>query len=163
MNISRPGRLIIATLSLTTMTLVPALAQDGTGLRGLLSFSQGIEYSDNPELFATSSGSGFTSVTGLGFSLFSETRSESISLDLGTSLEGRVGSSAMPTDEFKFKDKDAAINYNRIGSNSNLSFSARYRDVDQDDDFFGFFVDGEFDPDALVVDGGSRQTFRFFG
>ncbi|MGI9390915.1 MAG: hypothetical protein ACR2O1_12725 [Boseongicola sp.] len=160
MNISRPG-LAIATLSLTTMTLAPALAQDGTGLRGVLSFSQGIEYSDNPELLTTSPEGGFTSVTGLGFSLSSETRTESFSLNLGTSLEGGIGSSS--TEDFEFKNHDASLRYDREGANSNLSFSARYREFDIEDDIFGFFVDGEFDPDALIIDGGTRETTRFFG
>ncbi|MGI9390670.1 MAG: hypothetical protein ACR2O1_11490, partial [Boseongicola sp.] len=153
----------IATLSLTTMTLVPALAQDGTGLRGVLSFSQGIEYSDNPSLATVSPGGEFLSVTGLSFSLSSETRAEKFSFNVGTSLEGNFDSSSVATDDFEFKDTDAAVAYEREGSNSNLTFRARYRETDIQDDFFGFFVDGVFDPDALIIDGGIRESFWAFG
>ncbi len=163
MNISRPGRLTIATLSLTAMILAPALAQDGSGLRGVLSFSQGVEYSDNPTLAAISPGSEFLSVTGLGFSLSSETRTESFSLSIGTSLEGNFDSSSVATDGFEFTDNEAAVSYSREGANSNLSFSARYRETDILDDIFGFFVDGEFDPDALIIDGGTRESYGVSG
>ncbi len=162
MNISRPG-LTIATLSLTTMTLAPALAQDGSGLRGVFSFSQGIEYSDNPTLAATSPGSEFTSVTGLRFGLSSETRAESFSLNIGTSLEGNFDSSSAATDDLEFTDTDAAVSYRREGANSNLSFNAFYREFNIEDDIFGFFVDGEFDPDALIIDGGTRETYGISG
>jgi len=162
MKISRPG-LTIATLSLTTMTLAPALAQDGSGIRGILSFSQGIEYSDNPTLEAVSPGSEFLSVTGLGFNLSSETRTQSFSLNIGTSLEGAIGSSTSSLDSFTFKDKEAAVSYAREGSNSNLSFRANYREFDIEDDIFGFFIDGEFDPDALIIDGGTRESIGVSG
>lgn len=163
MDISRPGRLTLATLSLTAMTLAPALAQDGTGLRGILSFSQGVEYSDNPTLAATSLGSEFSSVTDLGFSLSSETRTQTFSLSLGTSLEGAIGSSTTAADDFDLKDTESAVSYSQEGANSNFSLRANYREFDIEDDIFGFFVDGEFDPDALIVDGGTREAYGVSG
>ena len=163
MKISRPGRLTFATLSLTTMALAPVLAQDGSGLRGVLSFSQGVEYSDNPTLAVTSPGSEFLSVTDLGFSLSSETRTQSFSLSLGTSLEGSIGSSTTALDDFGFANSEAAVSYAREGANSTLSFRANYREIDIVDDIFGFFVDGEFDPDALIIDGGVRESFGVSG
>ena len=163
MKLSRPGSLTFATLSLTAMTLAPVLAQDGSGLHGTFSFSQGIEYSDNPTLAAVSPGSEFLSVTGLGFNLSSETRAESFSLSIGTSLEGNFDSSSVATDGFEFTDTDARVSYSREGANSNLSFGANFREVDIDDDLFGFFVDGEFDPDALIIDGGMRESYGISG
>jgi hypothetical protein len=163
MNISRPGRLTLTTLSLTTMALAPALAQDGSGLRGKLSFSQGVEYSDNPTLAATSPGSEFSSVTDLGFNLSSETRTQSFSLNFGGTLEGAIGSSTTAADDFEFTDKTGAVSYAREGANSNLSFNANYREINIEDDVFGFFVDGEFDPDALIIDGGTRESYGFSG
>ncbi|MBT8414526.1 MAG: hypothetical protein KJO30_09380 [Boseongicola sp.] len=161
MKTSRPGRLTTAALSLAAITASPALAQDGTGVRGNLSFSTGIEVSDNPGLVEFPDGTTLTSVTNLGFSVSSETRVDRFRFSLGAGIEGEEGGSSTTADALDVRRTDIALSYARDGANSQLSLSARYNEADIDDEVFGFFVDGEFDPDALIVEGGTRQLTRF--
>ncbi len=158
MNISRTGLSLTTALTLTSMLTAPAWAQEGSGLRGTLSFSQSIEASDNPELLSSSDGTVLTSRTGLGFRLDSETRTEILRFSLGADLEGELGGDSSSTDGFELTNKRALIDYARLGANSRLSFGVRVREANVDDEVFGFFVDGEFDPDALIIDGGTRRT-----
>lgn len=157
MKISRPGRFALTTLSLFATGLSPVLAQDGPGLVGTFRFSQGLEVSDNPDLMTSSPGTTFTSVTGLGFSLDSETRNQRFNFSLGTDLEGRFGEGASAADDFETTNNRVGVSYDREGANSSLSLGADYSEINLRDQTVGFFVDDEFDPDALVIDGGSRE------
>jgi hypothetical protein len=161
MKISRPGRLTTAALSLAAMTAAPVLAQDGTGVRGNLSFSTGLEVSDNPSLVTTPDGTTLNSVTNLGFSVSSETRVDRLSFSLGAGIEGKDYGATTEADALGVRRSNIALGYTREGINSRLSLSGRYDEADLDDDVFGFFVDGIFDPDALIVEGGTRQRTQF--
>ena len=153
----RPGRLTTAALSLVAIASPPAFAQEGTGIRANLSFSTGLEVSDNPTFATTSDGTEISSVTDLGFSVRTETKVDLLTLDLGVGIEGRDGGSTTDADALDVVRQSAAVSYVRTGANSRLSLSGRFNEADLDDDVFGFFIDGVFDPDALIVDGGSRQ------
>lgn len=161
MKISRPGRLTTAALSLAAMTAAPVLAQDGTGVRGNLSFSTGLEVSDNPSLVTTPDGTTLTSVTNLGFSVSSETRVDRFSFSVGAGIEGEDGGATTEADALDVRRSNIALGYTREGINSRLSLSGRYDEANLDDEVFGFFTDGVFDPDALIVEGGTRKRTRF--
>ena len=156
----RPGRLTTAALSLAAFAAAPVLAQDGTGIRGNLSFSTGLEVSDNPSLSTTPDGTTLSSVTDLGFSLSSATRVDSLNFSLGASVTGEEGGSSTSADALDISSSSAALSYTREGINSRLGFSGRYDEANLDDDVFGFFVDGVFDPDALIIEGGTRKRTR---
>ena len=160
MNISRPGRLAVSTLSLTLIA-APALSQDGTGLRGTLSFDQRFDYSDNPDLLVFPDDGKITATTGLRFNLSSETRTETFNFNIGAEGIGAFGDGATDADDFDFRNESTGVSYSRDGSNSRLSLSASYSNRDIEDDVFGFFVDGEFDPDALIIDGGQRRLTQY--
>lgn len=161
MNISRPGRLLSTTLSLAALSAAPVLAQDGPGAVNTLSFSTGLEVSDNPSLSATPDGTVTSSVTRLGYRLNSETRTQKLGFNLGTVLEGAIGSGTDSTDNFRLTSKTVGVNYAREGANSSLAFDASFSDTEFDDEAIGFFVDGVFDPDGLIIDGGSRERFSY--
>jgi hypothetical protein len=160
MKKTRPGQLKTAALALAAMIASPVLAQDGTGIRGNLSFSTGLEVSDNPDLVTVPDGTTLTSVTNLGFSVTSETRVDRFRFSLGAGIEGDDGGASTEADALDIRRSNIALSYARDGANSRLSLSARYDEADLDDDVFGFFVDGVFDPDALIVEGGTRQLTR---
>jgi hypothetical protein len=161
MKISRPGRLTTAALSLAAMTAAPVLAQDGTGVRGNLSFSTGLEVSDNPSLATPPDGTTLTSVTNLGFSVSSETRVDRFSFSVGAGIEGKDGGATTEADALDVRRSNIALGYTREGINSRLSLAGRYDEANLDDDVFGFFIDGVFDPDALIVEGGTRKRTQF--
>ena len=156
----RPGRLTTAALSLATCAAAPVLAQDGTGLRGNLSFSTGLEVSDNPSLSSPADGNTLTSVTDLGFSLSSETRVDQFRFTLGASIQGEDGGSTTSADALDLQSSSASLAYTREGINSRLALSGRYDEAELDSEVFGFFVDGVFDPDALILEGGTRKRKR---
>ncbi len=161
MKKSRPGRLAVTTLSLATLSVSPVFSQDQTGIRATLSFDQSLEISDNPGLTSPASDTEYTSRTSLGFGLSSETRSEQFRFNVGADLRGAFGSSTTSDDDFDIRNHDIGVNYARQGANSELTLSGRYRNFDFDDEVFGFFIDGQFDPDALVIDGGRRKITNY--
>lgn len=150
-----------AALTMTTLVAAPLAAQEGSGLRGTLSFSQGLEASDNPSLVSDPDGTTITSRTNLGFKLTSETRTEQFQFGVDARFDNVL--SGDDSDDDGITSRGANLSYGRQGANSELSFFASYREADLDDETFGFFVDGEFDPDALVIDGGSRRLTSFGG
>jgi hypothetical protein len=161
MTYMRTGLSLTAALTLSVSTLSPALAQEGTGLRGTLTFSQGIELSDNPDLETVSPGTTLTSRTGLGFALGSETRTQLFRFSLGTELEGDFRTSG--GSDFEISNTNAELEYRRDGANAQLSFSARYSEVQLDDEvaevgggLFGFGGTG-----VVVIDTGSRTSTSF--
>ena len=109
MKISRPGRLTTAALSLAAMTAAPVLAQDGTGVRGNLSFSTGLEVSDNPSLVTAPDGTTLTSVTNLGFSVSSETRVDRFSFSVGAGIEGKDGGATTEADALDVRRSNIAL------------------------------------------------------
>ena len=162
MNISRPGRIALSTLSLTLLT-APAFAQEGTGLQGSLSFNQRFDYSDNPDLALFPGDPKIKSRSSLRFDLDSETRSERFNLNVGGEFVGAFGDGATDADDLEFRNESAGISYSRSGSDARFSLGASYRRADLTDDVFGFFVDGVFDPDALIIDGGTRTRTDLSG
>ena len=155
MKRARPGRLLLlATLSLTTAYIGPAISQDGTGVRAKLSVSSGLEFSDNLRLDQNSPGDTYTSVTDLGFRLTSETRNERLNFGLTGRLEGSEGDGATSEEDFRLSRRGANLDYRRQNATSRFAFRGRYDKVEVEDDIFGFLIDGEFDPNALVIDRG---------
>ena len=156
MKYTRSGFLALtSTLALVTAPLSTAVAQDGQGLRGTLSFSQGLSVSDNANLVASPSDTDITSQTGLTFGLTSETRTQQFSLSVGTILEGDLGSNSAG-DDFEFTSDTVDLNYTRLGATSRLTFGALYQRREIDD----LEYELDFDPDTLVIDGGSRERTR---
>lgn len=145
------------TLALTVATLAsPALAQVELGMVGTLRFSQGLEISDNPSLAIAPGDTVVTSRTSLGFGLSSETTTQRFFFSIGGDLVKDFSGGA--TDDFEVEDKDARLEYRREGATSTLTFYARQRDVELDDEvivtntgFFGF----SFGPEIVVIDTGS--------
>ncbi|MDD9978772.1 MAG: hypothetical protein OXQ30_13740 [Boseongicola sp.] len=162
MKISRPGRLTLSTLSLL-MATTPVLSQNGPGLVGTLSFDQTLSFDSNPDLVVTPGDGKIVSTTDLNFSLSSETRSERFRFNVGGVFDGAFGSGATSADDLTFKNESASLTYGREGANSSLSLRARYSNFDIEDEVFGFFVDGIFDPDALIIDGGERERTLLTG
>lgn len=122
MTFLRTGQKIAAVTLLIAALSSPVLSQEGTGVRGTLSFSQGLEIED----------SDFLTRTGLGFGITSATRAETFSFTLGTEL---IGDSSDDADkEFSFANQDAQLRYTRQGANSRLDFSALYTEVELDDE-----------------------------
>ena len=155
MNRARPGRLfLLATVSLATLAPGTLLAQEGTGVRGTLSVTQGLEFSDNRRLEATSAGDTLTSVTRLGFGVLSETRTERFTFNLNGIFEDSSGDGASEDEGFRTTNRSASLGYRREGANARLEFGASFSNREIQDDFIGFFVDGEFDPRALKLEGG---------
>lgn len=129
-------------------------------MRGTLSFSTGLELSDNPSLEANPSGFSVQSRTSLGFALNSETRTETFRFGINTNLVGELGSydSSSSDDDFEFGNYTADIGYTREGANSALSFSGSYSRVDLDDSELLLDLDGDLDLDTFEVDGGTRES-----
>ena len=122
MTYLRTGQKIAAVTLLLAALSTPVYSQEGTGMRGTLSFSQGLEFED----------SNFLTRTGLGFGLTSATRAETFSFTLGTELVGGFGDDA--DKDFSFANQDAQLRYTRQGANSRLNFSALYREVELEDE-----------------------------
>ena len=131
MTYLRTGLSLSATLALSAISLPPAFAQGAPGLSGTFTFSQGFELSDNEDLDSTTSGATFTSRTGLGFGVQSQTRAETLQLQIGTQVVGQYGGGA--SDSFDIENTNAAFDYTRTGASARLSFSAQYSEVDLGD------------------------------
>lgn len=145
MTYLRTGLTLTAALTLSVSAWTsPVFGQEGPARQGTLTFSQGLEYSDNIDL-SVGGESGATSRTTLGLSLSSETRTESLVFDLSAEIVGDFGGSS--SDDFDLENTLAAFQYDREGANSTLSFSASYSEVFLDD---SVFLSG----DSLVIDTG---------
>lgn len=121
MTYLRTGRTLTAlTLSVATLCS-PAFSQEGTGVRGTLNFSQGIELEDGD----------LASRTGLEFGINSATRAETFSFSLGTEIFGDTSDGADKT--FEFINEIAALRYSRTGADSRLTFSGQYRGLELSD------------------------------
>ena len=136
----RMGNKWLALTLLTTALCSPAFSQDGTGIRGTLSFSQGIEVEDGD----------LATRTGLGFGITSATRTETFDFSLGTELLGDFDDDAEK--DFSFVNQDAALGYTRAGSNSRLGVSLQYREVALDDEVI---TDAD---DISVISSGTAET-----
>lgn len=154
MTYLRTGLTLTTTLALSAISHPPAFAQEGPGLTGTLSYSQGFEWSDNEDLSSATSGSTLTSRTGLRFGVQSRTRAETFSVRLGTALVGQEGGGA--DGSFNFENNTARMDYERRGASSALNFSARYSEGNLDDRTFA--PDPENAPDTFVIDSGSLAS-----
>lgn len=144
-----------ATLALTVSLVPPAFSQGAPGLTGTLSFSQGFELSDNADLDPATSGSTFTTRTGLSFSLDSQTTTETFQFRVGTQAVGDYGGGG--SDEIDLENTDALLSYSRSGADSVLSFSAGYSEVQLDDSVISFGLGGGFSPATLVISDGIAE------
>lgn len=152
MTYLRTGLSLTATLTLSVATLAaPALGQEGSGRQGVLSFSQGFEFSDNPDLVTNPGGDSLISRTSLGLALSSETRVQRLSFSIGTEIVGDIFGET--DDDFQFDNYTAELQYARAGANSELAFSASYRDVDLDDEVFDTGTE-------IIIDTGTVKSTR---
>lgn len=138
-------------LALTLSAPSALVAQEGSGLRGTISFRQGLEISDNPGLTSDPSGIVTQSRTGLDFSLASETKTELLRVSIGTDVFAEFGTD---NDDIELNNDRAVLFYSRESVNSRLAFDARYANTRLDDIVFGT----DLDPDIFVLDGGNRET-----
>ena len=146
----RTGLSLTATLLASVVAVgSPAVAQD-LGRQGTLTFSQGLEFSDNVGL-TTPAESGFTATTGVDLMLRFETRTQLLSFGIGTDLVGEFGDGLR--DDFEFERSRANILYTREGANTLLRFSAAYTETQLDDDVFDLG-----DGSSLIIDQGSVNT-----
>jgi hypothetical protein len=157
----RTGLSLTATLALSVSYLPPAFAQEEPGLIGTLSFSQGIEISDNEDLDSTTSGATLTSRTGLGFALSSETRTESLRFNIGTELVGEYGGGA--ADEFDVENTSADLAYSREGANARLGFSASYSEIQLEDSVIETTPAFGIGFGSLVIDEGTAKITNLNG
>ncbi|NNE80985.1 MAG: hypothetical protein HKN18_12015 [Silicimonas sp.] len=109
-----------------------------------------MEFSDNPDLDVVAD-SGTTTITDLGVTLSSETRSQSLSLELGAQLVGDFGRSS--SDDFETENVRAIFSYAREGANSGFDFSASYTETTLDD---SIFLSGG----TLIIDTGAVDATR---
>lgn len=157
MTYLRTALSLTAALTLSVSVLTPAHAQEGSGLRGTLSFSQGIELNDNPDLSVNPEGTSVVTQTNLGFNISSQTRTETLRLNLNGRLEGELAGDNK-IDTFEIEDLRTDFRYRRESARSALTFTARHSETELEDealtigeDFFGI----SFGPDAIIIDGGS--------
>lgn len=137
----------------STMSLLataPATAQEPNPY-GRFTFSQGLSFSDNPDLVADPPGPTLTATTGLGFEYGSETRIQTLRLSLGTDLEGRFGEAER---DYDFVNDRASLTFARDGKNAGMSLRATYANTPFEDIEIG----EETDPDFLVIDAGRRES-----
>ena len=148
MTYLRTGLSLTAALTLTTLAS-SAFAQELPGRSVTLSFAQGLEWSDNPDLTVANE-SGFTTRTDLGFVFNTRTRSESFVFSLSSQLLGEFGDAG--TDDFEVTNTRARIAYDRENANSSFSTFAFYSETDLGDE-------AVFDEEtgSLVIDSGSLE------
>jgi hypothetical protein len=103
---------------------VPALAQQGTGMRAVFGFSQGFTADTNRELAPSNPGSSLVSTTGLSFGLRSETRTEQFSLQ--GQLNARLFDVPNDSRRFRFTGPNLSASYRRDAANSGIALSASY-------------------------------------
>ena len=157
MTYLRTGFSLTAALTLSVSILTPAHAQEGSGLRGTISFSQGIELNDNPDFTVAPEGTSVVTQTRLGFGVASRTKTEQFRFNINGRLEGEL-SGTNTLDPWEVEDLSTSLRYRREGARSSLTFSARQSErkiedevVDLGTGFFGI----SFGPESIIVDSGS--------
>ncbi len=153
----RTGLSLTATLTLSVTALAaPAFAQEGPARLGVLSFSQGLELTDNAILAVSPTGDSLISTTRLGLDIGTETRTESLRFNVGTELIGDIFGET--DDDFEFGNYSAGVNYRREGASSLFALTGTYRERQLDDEvldptsaFFGI----DLGPDVLIIDSGT--------
>ena len=160
MTYLRTGLSLTATLTLSVTALAaPAFGQEGPARQGVLSFSQGLELTDNAVLAVSPTGDSLISTTRLGLEVGTETRTESLRFSVGTELIGDIFGET--EDDFTFGNYSAALNYRREGASSLFAVTSSYRERQLDDEvldpssaFFGI----DLGPDVLIIDSGTVKA-----
>ncbi len=130
----RTGLSVSAGLLASTFAFASPVIGQELARQGTLSFSQGLEFSDNISLSATER-SGFTSRTGVDLLLQTETRTQVLSFGIGTDLVGEFGGD-LPDDDFDFESSRANILYTREGASSLFRFTGSYTETQLDESTF---------------------------
>ena len=153
----RVGHSLSASLAASAIALAaPAFGQE-LARQGTLSFSQGLEYSDNISLSATPR-SGFTSRTGVDLLLSTETRTQVLTFGIGTDLVGEFGGDVTDED-FEFESTRANVLYTREGATSEFRFTGAYTETQLDEAAFDL-GDGS---GLIISDGSVTRTSLGFG
>ena len=133
---------------------VVAQAQDATppGFIARFDITQQLEYSDNPDLDEDGD-SDLYGRTIFGLALESVTNVQRFSFNLGTELEEWRDDQST----FDFTNSSASLGYDRDTQNANIGLNLRYRESDENSEFF----DDEFDLDGNVInqDSGTRKSY----
>lgn len=116
-------------------------AQDPAGLEAGATLSFGILGENND----------WKAYTGLGFSLSSSTRTQSLGFSASAGLEYPDAN-----DELNLVDPNVLLTYNRIGRNALFQASARYRESD----LGGFVIDEDSTVGELVANTGTKNELR---
>lgn len=153
----RTGLSISAGLLASAMAFTaPAFGQE-LARQGTLSFSQGLEYSDNVSL-STTPRSGFTSRTGVDLLLGTETRTQVLTFGIGTDLVGEFGGD-ITDEEFDFESTRANFLYTREGARATFRFTGAYTETQLDEAAFDLG-----DGSGLIISEGSvTRTSLGFG
>ena len=148
-----PKGLKQTTLALSITALAsPAFSQAEPGAVGTLTFSQGLEVSDNPTLSALSSDTVITSRTALGFGYRSETTTQVFTFDIGAEYVKDFDSSS--TDDSEIENANARVEYTRENANSLFSLFAAYRESELEDEVVATGIGS----DVLVIDSGTLKV-----
>lgn len=157
---------LVGSTALSMTFITPAagqdLNQDDGGLTLTYGISSSLRANDNIGLDSPSPGDSFLWDNELSFGLLKQTQVDTLTLDLSGIL--RLSDTPATSDGFDFDDQRIGFGYIRDGSNSRLSFDARYREADLSftdpvrlvlDDINN---DGVLDDQDLLVDDGTLRT-----
>jgi hypothetical protein len=136
------GPLLVAAAILVTVAS-DTVAQDAGGVDANLSFSQGLNYSDDD---------GTVGRTELGFDLSSVTRNQSLNFQIDTALEQGGNDS----DLFELIDPAARMSYSVESREAAVTTDLSYRQSDSD----SFVEDQNGVPGVLVFDDGTREDLN---
>lgn len=126
-------------------------AQDAGGIQATFDFSQRFEYTEEDGI-TVGSDEGLRTITGLGFTLSSESRSQRLAFSGFTNVAKNLTNS----DGVEFEDTVVALDYARFSRNSELTFGLTYRRDEVDD--LAFDTELLLDDDITSGDG-QREIF----
>ncbi len=136
------------------LTAGAALTQDGGGVLLTFGIDQRISWADNPDLDIPPTGDSVRFDTRLSFGFVSETPSDRLAFNLGTTVRGEDDGSGLG---FSLNSPSAELSYTRSGPSSSLTLSAFLREADLDDGLT--LIEGtDGDPPVLTFEDGSART-----
>lgn len=155
------GKQGLKTVSLIALCAWPgqtaiAQDQDGGGLELTLDFGQYLRASDNYNFVANPSGDTFLARTDLAFGLSSKTNAQSFDLSFGGAFEAGDFPDSGGSDS-DFVDEFLRFSYTREAASSRFYANGRFNHFD----LTTLDIDDDFDGTDLIVDVGTRDTYRF--
>lgn len=123
MTYRRSGTSLVALGLSALVTTSPAVAQEGPGREGRLSYGTGLNYDFND---------GLSSSTDVALSFVTRTPLDSFAFGFGTQLYGDFTDGG--SDDFEFRNWFADLDYQRRVADSAIAFSLGYRETQLDDE-----------------------------